>query len=148
MCSYVIVLLSRRSWEIDQFSLVRGGADLILRLECNEVRIRCIGTWGSQVEGDIKRCHFSFPVFLKKPVSTHIFWNIYRYTAYIILFGFSSSSWSLLYRFWWITRDRSRERGRNVRTYKKTCSSGIATLHLSQKLWLYSVYYTFWIPLI
>jgi len=50
----------------------------------------------------IKRCHFSFPVFLKKPVSTHIFWNIYRYTAYIILFGFSSSSWSLLYRFWWI----------------------------------------------
>ena len=67
MCSYVIVLLSRKSWEIDQFSLVRGGADLILRLECNEVRIRCIATWRSQVEGDISTFllqYFTWPKFL------------------------------------------------------------------------------------
>ena len=67
MCSYVIVLLFRRSWEIDQFSLVRGGADLILCLECNEVSMMCIGTWRSQVEGDISTFllqYFTWPKFL------------------------------------------------------------------------------------
>ena len=64
-----------------------------------------------------KRCHFSFPVFLKKPVSIYNFqWNC-SYIAYIILFEFSSLSWALLYRFCWKSLGRSRERGRNVRTY-------------------------------
>jgi len=49
-----------------------------------------------RIGGNTKRCHFSFPVFLKKPVSINIFYNIYSYIAYIILFGFGSSTKSFL----------------------------------------------------
>ena len=46
-----------------------------------------------------KRCHFSFPVFLKKPVSVHNLRNNNGYVANTILFGYSKHRGTLLCRF-------------------------------------------------
>ena len=48
---------------------------------------------------DLKRCHFSFPVFLKKPVSVHNLRNNNGYVANTILFGYSKHRGTLLCRF-------------------------------------------------
>ena len=46
-----------------------------------------------------KRCHFSFPVFLKKPVSVHNLQNNNGYVANTIIFRFSKHRGTVLYRF-------------------------------------------------
>jgi len=48
---------------------------------------------------DKKRCHFSFPVFLKKPVSVHNLQNNNGYVANTIIFRFSKHRGTVLYRF-------------------------------------------------
>ena len=70
----------------------------------------------------LKRCHLSFPVFLKKPVSAYNFRRNYRYRVNSIFFGYSSISWTPLYKFCSISHPGSWDRGRNVRTYNKTCT--------------------------